>query len=91
MDTNNLKVIFAAKVALEEFKEKRVKLGLHFDKVIKAVQKDVDNGSYYHVNFKTHLESSLFPVYMCDALVYKNNKGAFYVKKVECKRHVFWP
>lgn len=89
MDPKDTKVIFAAKVALKEYKARRVDRDLHFDKVIKAKKLHVDDGSNYHINFKTHLDFSLFPTYICDALVYEN-KNVFYVQKVECKRYVLW-
>lgn len=89
MDPNNPKVVFAAKVSLEDYKEKK-DLDLHFDRVIKAEKQHVDKGCYYHVNFKTHLDLSLFPTYICDSLIYEDSKNTFYVQKVACKRHVFW-
>lgn len=86
----NPKAVFAAKVALEEYKEKKGSKVIHFDKVIKAEQRSDLNGCTYHVNFRITEELNLFPAHICDAFVYENEKGIFYVKKVLCNRYVFW-
>lgn len=91
--TNDPYVVFAAKIALKEYKEHIAKQGnlaallrhLHVEKVDKA-ERWIGNGCHYKIAFTALIENKIYPTYNCDALVYKNIKEVFYVKKVHCKR-----
>lgn len=92
--TNDPYVLFAAKVALEEYKDHVAKHSslavllrhLQVEKVDKA-ERWIGNGCHYKISFTALVETKVYPTYNCDALVYKNTKDVFYVKKVNCIRN----
>lgn len=86
-DTNDPKVVRAAKVALDAFSAKHetlAVLGIALDKVTKAEAQSVA-GTNYQLKFDARLKSNWLFKFSCHALVYQNFDYVLSVTSVDCK------